>query len=158
MTLYAPNTCLFNTRAPSRSHNLHIEQGIVDPDPRGELAARFSLLLTKVGRDSNNVHINYCTTFLRGLGVDSRDRSGGLLDGSIHFSHWMPLNMEILAHKPFVYRGYGIMCKPIKKLLFIPIRLHDNENWWDEKGGIPIHESKDTLLPAKWGGEAITGC
>jgi hypothetical protein len=58
------------------------------------------------------------------------------------------------------YRGYGTMCQPNQKAidLFIPILLHDNENWWEAEGGIPVYDKIDTLLPAKWGDEAITGC
>ena len=157
-----------STALQLRRVNRHIEQGIVDPGPRGELAARFILLraLTKVGLDSDNVQVNYCTTveLLRGLGVDLGDRSGGLLDGSIHFSHWMaaPQHGDITAQAiaSSFYRGYGIMCKPIQKAidLFIPILLHNNENWCDAKGGIPIYDKKDFYCQLSGETKRLPGC
>jgi hypothetical protein len=148
------------------SLNRLVGQGMVEKGSRGELAARFILLraLADVGLNSDCVQINYCTArqLLTALGVDLNgydDRYRDLLDGSVHFSHWIAAlgNITPQSMAMCFYRGCGIMCKPNQTAidLFIPILLQSDGNWWNAKGGLPIYD-ENTLGLARWDETKIT--
>jgi hypothetical protein len=100
----------------------------------------------------------YCNArqLLTGLGADLNgydDRYRDLLDGRVHFSHWIAALGDLTRQSMAMcfYRGCGIMCKPNQTAidLFIPILLQSDGNWGNDDGGLPIYDEK-TLGPARW--------